>query len=389
MWDGPSGHLISTSTFHNPDQKTKPTKHKKSRSCQRSHYLPSLISSENPKLEKTLQEEALQQTFNSQQLGEEDHGHIWGKILVLCCSNSSFQIVAVCGEGGILRLDGHRTPQYLLKPPFDSKHFRSAPLVQTLQLDRWKQSDGSKTWGKVIEHPVYLQQGNNALEEVQALESLEDICRFLKRQLKASEASKNVCRKTPITAAPLLFTEFSTERASCSVSSRGGRNKGGRKQMRANANKRRQTRTNASKRRGENASKRGQTQTNAYTPPLYCGFLHPPLQSPKLHLCCRMLLQYGVSILGRRCQLQQHAHARRRCSFGWFAAPADMQLELEFRPLHTSNLPWGSPFSIWHWVLSLALTYKNSKEKAQHQGRSQNFGQEVSGWKNPAKIPAT
>ena len=37
---------------------------------------------------------------------------------------------------------------------------------------------------------------------------------------------------------------------------------------------------------GENASKRKQTranvdktQTNAYTP-LYCGFLHPPLQSP-------------------------------------------------------------------------------------------------------------
>ena len=70
-----------------------------------------------------------------------------------------------------------------------------------------------------------------------------------------------------------------------SVSRRGGCNKGGRKQMRANANKRRQT---SDKRRGENAeaktqanaSKRGQTQTNAYTP-LYCGFLHPPLQSPK------------------------------------------------------------------------------------------------------------
>ena len=71
-----------------------------------------------------------------------------------------------------------------------------------------------------------------------------------------------------------------------SVSRRGGRNKGGRKQMRANANKRRQMSTNASKRRGENASKRKltranvdkrkQTQTNAYTP-LYCVFFTPPL----------------------------------------------------------------------------------------------------------------
>ena len=57
--------------------------------------------------------------------------------------------------------------------------------------------------------------------------------------------------------------------------------------MRANADKRGQTQRR--KRRGENASKRkqtqanaskrGQTQTNAYIP-LYCGFLHPPLQSP-------------------------------------------------------------------------------------------------------------
>ena len=76
-----------------------------------------------------------------------------------------------------------------------------------------------------------------------------------------------------------------------SVSRRGGRNKGGRKQMRANANKRRQTLTNADKRKQTqrrkrkqtqtNASKRGQMQTNAYTP-LYCGFSHPPLQSPNL-----------------------------------------------------------------------------------------------------------
>ena len=62
--------------------------------------------------------------------------------------------------------------------------------------------------------------------------------------------------------------------------------RGGRKQMRANANKRRQTLTNASKRRGENASKRKQTRANVdkrkqtLTPPLYCGFLPPPLCSP-------------------------------------------------------------------------------------------------------------
>ena len=65
-----------------------------------------------------------------------------------------------------------------------------------------------------------------------------------------------------------------------SVSRGGGRNKGGRKQSeqtQTNASKRRGE--NASKRRGENASKRGQTQTNIYTS-LYCGFLHPPLQSP-------------------------------------------------------------------------------------------------------------
>ena len=47
----------------------------------------------------------------------------------------------------------------------------------------------------------------------------------------------------------------------------GGGNKGGRKQMRANANKRRQTLTNASKRRGENASKRKQTRATVNPPP--------------------------------------------------------------------------------------------------------------------------
>ena len=73
-----------------------------------------------------------------------------------------------------------------------------------------------------------------------------------------------------------------------SVTQRGEQQRGGQ----ANAGKRKQTQTNASKRKQTqrrkrkkhkqtqaNASKRGQTQTNAYTP-LYCCFLHPPLQSP-------------------------------------------------------------------------------------------------------------
>ena len=70
-----------------------------------------------------------------------------------------------------------------------------------------------------------------------------------------------------------------------SVSRRGGRNKGGRKQMRANANKRRQTLTNASKCRGENASKRKQTRANAdkrkqtLTPPFIVVF-YTPLCNP-------------------------------------------------------------------------------------------------------------
>ena len=50
-----------------------------------------------------------------------------------------------------------------------------------------------------------------------------------------------------------------------SVPRRGGRNKGGHKQMRANANKRRQTLTNASKRRGD---------------PLHCSFFTPPFAIP-------------------------------------------------------------------------------------------------------------
>ena len=65
----------------------------------------------------------------------------------------------------------------------------------------------------------------------------------------------------------------------------GGRNKGGRKQMRANANKRGQTRTNANKRGGENASKRKQTRANVdkrkqtLTPPFIAVF-YTPLCNP-------------------------------------------------------------------------------------------------------------
>ena len=89
------------------------------------------------------------------------------------------------------------------------------------------------------------------------------------------------------------------------VSRRGGRNKGGRKQMRANANKRRQTLTNASKREQTraNASKRGQTQTNAYTP-LICGFGHPPLQSPYCRICVCQILQ-GIALYPLKRSLSQ------------------------------------------------------------------------------------
>ena len=67
-------------------------------------------------------------------------------------------------------------------------------------------------------------------------------------------------------------------------------NKGGRKQERANANKRRQTLTNASKRRGENASKRKQARANVdkrkqtLTPPFIVVSYTPPLQSADMCL---------------------------------------------------------------------------------------------------------
>ena len=80
-----------------------------------------------------------------------------------------------------------------------------------------------------------------------------------------------------------------------SVTQRGGRNKGGRKQMRANASKRRQTRTNAErKRRAQtqaNATKREQKWTNANKR------LHPPLfQTPPSYGFGR----YGFGFFGPR-----------------------------------------------------------------------------------------
>ena len=74
-----------------------------------------------------------------------------------------------------------------------------------------------------------------------------------------------------------------------SVTQRGAQQRG-RKQMRANANKRRQPLTNASKCRGENASKRKQTRANMdkrkqTLTPLYSsllGLLTPPFAIPLL-----------------------------------------------------------------------------------------------------------
>ena len=65
-----------------------------------------------------------------------------------------------------------------------------------------------------------------------------------------------------------------------SVTQRGAQaNASKRKQTQTNADKRKQTQRRKRKQTQTNADKRGQTRTNAYTP-LYCGFLHPPLQSP-------------------------------------------------------------------------------------------------------------
>ena len=78
------------------------------------------------------------------------------------------------------------------------------------------------------------------------------------------------------------LTVFRTQNGSkmprdCSVSRRGGCNKGGRKQTRANANKRRQTRR---KRRGENAEAKTQANANKRVHPPLLPFLKPPFAIP-------------------------------------------------------------------------------------------------------------
>ena len=73
----------------------------------------------------------------------------------------------------------------------------------------------------------------------------------------------------------------------CQCHAEGGATKGGVskcEQTQTNADKRKQTQRRKCKQTQANASKRGQTQTNAYTP-LYCGFLHPSLQSPSNVSC--------------------------------------------------------------------------------------------------------
>ena len=107
---------------------------------------------------------------------------------------------------------------------------------------------------------------------------------FLFVKFKHSEFTKKTLCANRLANQSLL-------RLFCSVSRREGHNKGGRKQMRANASirrgenadKRKQTQRRKRKQTQANASKRGQTQTSAYTP-VYCGFLQPPLCNP---LICR------------------------------------------------------------------------------------------------------
>ena len=109
-----------------------------------------------------------------------------------------------------------------------------------------------------------------------------------------------------------------------SVSRRGGRNKGGLKQMRANANKRRQTLTNASKRRGENASKRKQTRANVdkrqqtLTPPLIAVFA-PPFAIPLVKL-------QGNS--AERARLRSEFAESNRNRWRWTFAPLNRNVSL-------------------------------------------------------------
>ena len=83
---------------------------------------------------------------------------------------------------------------------------------------------------------------------------------------------KLVCPMSKFPQAPFARAPFGECRSpGKSVSRRGGRNRGGRKQMRANANKRRQTQANAEAKTQADACKREQTWTNANKR------LHPPL----------------------------------------------------------------------------------------------------------------
>ena len=82
----------------------------------------------------------------------------------------------------------------------------------------------------------------------------------------------------------------------------GGATKGGVskcEQTQTNADKRKQTQTRKRKQTQANASKLGHRQTNAYTP-LFCGFLHPPLQFSNIWVglpsACTSFVQLSLKI---------------------------------------------------------------------------------------------
>ena len=76
--------------------------------------------------------------------------------------------------------------------------------------------------------------------------------------------------------------KFGKEMRFISVSRRGGRNKGGRKQMRANANKRRrgQTQANAEAKTQANVDKRKQTLTPPFIAVFYTPLCNPLIIAP-------------------------------------------------------------------------------------------------------------
>ena len=92
-------------------------------------------------------------------------------------------------------------------------------------------------------------------------------------------AEKRVSDTNALGKRPRILTNYwGIPKKSFSVTQRGGGNKEGREQMRANANKRRQTLTNASKRRGKNASKQRANVDKGkqtLTPPFIVFGLHP------------------------------------------------------------------------------------------------------------------